>query len=71
MYRLPVHQTLRVELHGQQKRQPVASAGVEFQPLDESVGADGNNFQGPRNLCHSLMMCAIHTQCLPACYLGQ
>ena len=71
MLRMPVHQALRVELHGQQKRQPVASVGLELQSLDEAVCADRNYFQRPRNLCHSLMMCAIHTQYLPACYLGQ
>ncbi len=70
MFRMLVHQTFRVELHSQQKRQPVAGTGLEFLSLDEAGSADHSYLQEPHNPCHSLMMCVVHTQCLPAYYLG-
>ena len=55
-------QALRVKLHAQQKRQTMHGIRLQLQPFDDSIAAGRSHPHGRGNLCHGLMVGAVHTE---------
>src|SRR5581483_9358850 len=71
VFRVPIRQSFRVKLHGQQEWQQVGGFRLQFHAFHNSILAPRGHLQWPSNPPNSLMMHAVHAQRPLAGYLGQ